>query len=858
MTRDVKNDSLLWLGTTSVLFSFNTHTEKHHFYRQIHEDHDSTNYLNTYRKVVQLDDRKIYYNTWTTTPQVFNPETESYSSVDLNYPEEFNIDRFTIADIRKENGTQLWYRTQLGLFLFDTEKKEIINSKLNDLVLEQIYGISFVDRDNRIWFASKTGAHIFDPLMQQFNFYDFKHLNKKNLNGLVRRIIPHYDKNVLTAIVQGGNGLFHFDRDQGKWWRTDLPKYALDEDFIFNGFDVAPHPTLDWVITSSTAIFLFNPKTYKCRPFPVELEMKSSRFHNVTWDKKDRLWITTLNDGLFRWDPKTNQVVQYIDDFKTKGSVEPAVASYGFVDSRNNVWIKRREGHCVYLDAQDSIYVSLFSDKSNSSINAIRGFAEDRYGRVWILGAEGDLGFINVNNPTNKLDSTFNLFETGLDKSFINKISSDKEGNVWVLADHYLAKIDSTLNISTFSFEYGEFPEEFFEFDFTSSNELMLGMRNNIAIINPNNLRRNENPPIPYLSEVRIKEKPIAGNLFLQQSGLKLKHNENFISFEFSSINFTLPHNTQYWYRLKGLDPEWIEAGKRRYVNYTSVPSGDYVFEVKAANNEGIKSDSAAGIAISIATPWWETWIFRILFLGSIAGLFYLIYRFRINQIRKQEKVKTSFEKKLANVELSALRAQMNPHFIFNCLNSIEFYILKNETLKAAQYINDFARLIRLILQNSRSRYVPLHDEFEALDLYLQMESLRFGDKFAYTIHVDEELKEENIDIPPMLIQPYVENSLWHGIMHKSEGGIVNISIKRLNGQLHCVIDDNGIGRKKSMEINSKRKLKRRKSMGMDITNDRMHIINEIYQTNTRVEVIDKVDKNGDASGTRVELFISA
>ena len=259
---------------------------------------------------------------------------------------------------------------------------------------------------------------------------------------------------------------------------------------------------------------------------------------------------------------------------------------------------------------------------------------------------------------------------------------------------------------------------------------------------------------------------------------------------------------------------------------------------------------------VTIGTPWYATSIARFLMVIFLLGVIYSGYRYRIAQIRKEERLHTEFQRKLADMEMSALRAQMNPHFIFNCLNSIENFVIKNDTLRASTYLNDFARLIRLILQNSRSQYVPLVDEIESLELYLQMESLRFTHKFDYEFLVDENVDPRSIEIPPMLIQPYVENAIWHGLMHKNTTGRLDISLSRKNGTLQCVIEDNGIGRQKSMEINAARRVKKKKSMGMSITEDRIKLLNELYNMNTEVKIEDLKNADGNSLGTRIEINI--
>lgn len=253
----------------------------------------------------------------------------------------------------------------------------------------------------------------------------------------------------------------------------------------------------------------------------------------------------------------------------------------------------------------------------------------------------------------------------------------------------------------------------------------------------------------------------------------------------------------------------------------------------------------------------WSPLLIAAIVLGTILAIFGL-YRYQMNQFKAREKMKTAFEKKLAHVEMSALLAQMNPHFLFNSLNSIESYIVSNQTKAAAQYLNNFSRLMRLILQHSRSDYISLKEEINALELYLEMEHIRFKDKFQYGIYIARDLDTNAIDIPPMLIQPYVENAIWHGLMHKPDrsNGMLVLEISRKDNYLYCVIEDNGIGREKAQAIVAKKTTPRKRSMGMAITKDRMKIMSQLYNFNTEVKVTDLYRKDGEARGTRVELFI--
>lgn len=214
------------------------------------------------------------------------------------------------------------------------------------------------------------------------------------------------------------------------------------------------------------------------------------------------------------------------------------------------------------------------------------------------------------------------------------------------------------------------------------------------------------------------------------------------------------------------------------------------------------------------------------------------------------------FQQRIAETEMAALRAQMNPHFIFNCLNSIQFFTAQNDADKASDYLTKFSRLIRLVLENSKSERVTLANELETLQLYIDMEAMRFQHKLNSQIQVDPAIDTESIDIPPLLLQPFVENAIWHGLMHKEEGGNVQVNVQQpQQNLLHVEITDDGIGRQKATEYKSK-SATQKKSFGMKLTADRITLINQLYHTQTQVTVQDLANEQGNATGTKVIIEI--
>lgn len=228
----------------------------------------------------------------------------------------------------------------------------------------------------------------------------------------------------------------------------------------------------------------------------------------------------------------------------------------------------------------------------------------------------------------------------------------------------------------------------------------------------------------------------------------------------------------------------------------------------------------------------------------------------KLVEAQKIKQVETAFEYKIAETEMTALRAQMNPHFIFNCLNSIKLYTLENDSQTASEYLTKFSQLIRLVLENSRSEKVTLQKELETLKLYIELEAMRFKNKVNYKINVVPHIDQQYIEIPPLLLQPYVENAIWHGLMHKEEGGNILIEISQPEEYLlHIEITDDGIGREMAREHKSK-SATRQKSFGLKMTSERLEAINHIYKTNTEVKIVDLVDAHGNAAGTKVIIEI--
>ena len=260
-----------------------------------------------------------------------------------------------------------------------------------------------------------------------------------------------------------------------------------------------------------------------------------------------------------------------------------------------------------------------------------------------------------------------------------------------------------------------------------------------------------------------------------------------------------------------------------------------------------------------------ETQLKYSLLLGLLGLIAITIFIFRSQSLKQKnewlaaEKTKSELQQKVPELEMQALRAQMNPHFIFNCLSSINRFIFKNDNKTASDYLTRFSRLIRMVLIHSQKKLIPLEDELEMIRLYLDLERLRFKDAFDYSITTTNIVEIGNIFIPPLLLQPFCENAVWHGLMHKESKGHLNIIVSEvITGEtkvLHCVIEDDGIGRKKAAEMKSK-SAEGEKSLGLRITTERLALLNQENNFSTFYRIEDMLDDQNEVAGTRVQLKI--
>ena len=852
MIQDVDHDHIIWgVGQTGII---KLNQETGEVNRILFPSDDEKFTYNINRKICIYQDKAglIYSGSWTGGLSIYNPKTKEYILVSKTYRSRMpdKILEGHLYSIFPGEGDKIYLTYGEGVYLFDTKKRTFSIIKESVFKGEIIqYGIDFVDSEDRVWYGNQRGAYIADPIAQQFRWHSLAELNPTDYPLLPRAMVEDFYPGYLSIAGQYADGVYHINPTTGHKFKSKI-KEQIEEGSHFQFWGLTQLDKNTLLVSEVKRLYKISKNKELAVPFEVQPNAKILGYHEVLNDGYGKIWVGTYRDGLFSID-LSNYTEKAYKDILPRLSI-----SSHFKDSKGNIWMTMGRGHLVFGREDNELIIF---DHAKDTINTFitpRNYCECPNGEVWLAGEAEGLGLLSVENPKAGIIKKVRLLKENGTNIKATRVACNQKNELWVMSNSGLLKMNrNDWSYKNFSYAYG-LKSTSDLFSFLKSGELFIGARDGVYAIDTEKLIINNKVPKPYVVSILTNKGP-KNKLedHLKQEPIYLKPNENVLTIEFSAINHSLANQTKYLYQLEGIDEAWIDPGDKRSFTYSYVPGGDYVFKIRACNNEGIWNESAYELPIHVGTPWYKTGLFWAFVIFSLAGFVYAYYQDRIQRIEKESRLKTEFEKKMANVEMSALRAQMNPHFIFNCLNSIESYIIKSDTKKASQYLNNFSRLIRLILQNSRSNYVNLKDEIESIELYIKMEQMRFRDSFSYEINLAEGMNPENFEIPPMLIQPYIENSIWHGLDHDAKDGKVLIEISKGTDTLICVVEDNGIGRKAAAKIRASKKVKR-KSMGMDITAERIEIINKIYDTNNKINIEDLYDSNDNPLGTKVTLHI--
>ncbi len=583
----------------------------------------------------------------------------------------------------------------------------------------------------------------------------------------------------------------------------------------------------------------------------IEVEKQVGRFvRTLLPDGQGGLWIGSADCGLLHW--KTDGT--FVKFSKTKGELGGDRVNDLAYDQDSALWVANFGGVSVFKEDQKVAIPAL------EVLDGIRvkSVVCDQWGRMW-LGTNGKGLFCYSDKELKPVE--------GLHSRNIYMVHWDKLGRLWVGTERGLDRFSFDRNGEINGQEFFGYAEGFTGMELIqnavwedANNHLWFGTVKGLSCYFPelDADRISQEVPAIELNEIRLFYKPLQNTAYGEglsgwskvPSGLELEYDENHLSFNFQAVSLQAGKDIFYEWKLEGFDKEWSPRTTQQLATYSNLPSGHYSFKVRPILN-GVSGEETQ-FTFKVNSPFWVRWWFLLGFFVFGLSIAWLVYSWRKKVWRERDRKKHELEVlslKLSELEQKSLRLQMNPHFLFNCLNSIKGLIAEGKAREARLNLTRFARLMRSTLDHSRLSHIPLNQELDSLRSYLELEQMSHEGKFDFHINAPE----ESIDmlVPPMLVQPFVENALIHGVLPKGDGE-VSVSFLLEGGLLKCVVEDNGVGREKAME----KKSKDHQSSGLAITQERLRLLFGEKAPEEVVVFEDHINASGDSQGTSVSIFI--
>lgn len=792
-------------------------------------------------KAIFCDENELYLGTWGGGISVFNKTTLKWKNYKFETAFPASAMRNDVIQIESKNNDELWilaYRKELGIF----HKKTATISFQGYKNIRKMY----IDDRKTIWFGTlDNGLYAFFPSMINTRKY-FLPFDLTN-------IIPSPKKGFAYAGVFGKSVLLEINMENATY--RSIPYEPV--------FDKEINYLYDFGYSSDTSLYLlgisgvYRLEESSGKIFPVfspfllpENDGKITGSTSFLVDSRDNIWYATKFDGLYRYALNTGKMNHYPPD-KSEGHT--AWVSDLMEDSNGRIWYGSGSGFGYFEPLTQSFHGfpnSLSrSEPDDLPFSAVTSLTEDITGRIWL----GDLnkGLGKIIDTEKGIIQTYSTESAPMINDVVLELETDADNVIWIRTRE---------GISRYFQEEDRFEHLGLKDGWVDLRKMIPWPENEMIITTNNGYYRlptqqaflPSDPPEIHLKSISVFDQkfksPVAVN---QLDTLLLNYSDNFFTLDFFSLDFNYPLLTRHIYKMEGLHDEWIDIGNRQSISFTNLRGGNYKLHIRAGYGEGLWGPEKT-LLVMIDPPFWQKTVFWLFLILGFIGITGIAYNRRIKAARKKAAARAEFEKKLSEAKLSALQARMNPHFLFNCLNSIKLLTLENDSEKASDYLTRFSRLVRLILNSSKQLLVKLADEVEMLRLYIEMESLRFDHEFSYHIELDPTIDLQKTKFPPMIIQVFVENAIKHGLRPKVSDKNLEIRFFTQKNFLICTVRDNGIGRKAA---SSRRKALSKESMGIPNTMERLEHLKQVHGIDASIDIRDLFE-NDFAAGTLVEIRV--
>ncbi|MEZ2445577.1 histidine kinase [Chitinophaga sp. RCC_12] len=708
----------------------------------------------------------------------------------------------------------LWIGTQRALYyLKDYFKGERQITRLLD---NHFITSLLKDRDGNIWITT-FGDGVYN--IPYKNFY-FSYLD--NTNGLYSHSIFSISKDKksdLLLIGQNAGVLNTMDAE------NSIRQYTVDTTSGRNSvLSITPYTNDNVLIGTDNGLYKFNT-----------LSRKTTLLKAVRMLKD----VDVSPSGKIRIAAK-NQVVA-LDDYAIS-DLDMLVTSLASIND-SAYYVGTNAGLFFCTDGRRQLLPAGADTLRKVSIKDLKWID----GSLWIGTSDQGIYVMQNDNVIKHLSTANNLAS-----DICQQLYYDGVGRLYVATNRGVSVIDVKTQTITRNITSSDgLMSDDIRGVYADNDTLFIATSNGLCSFNADHIPVDTVPPVIYLNNIRYGDSTfLASNSFVH-----LYQRKASFEAEFGTIVFDLPELVEYQYNFSGDTTSGWVTTMSNIIPFPDLQPGSYTLMIRARK---YKSDwsKPVSIDVNILPRWYQQWWARGILL--LAGLLVVLIglRYIIRRIKQAEKRKTEYNRRIAELEAKALTNQMNPHFIFNSLNSVQHLILEKEEKQALNFLADFATLMRQMLNNSRKSYISLEEEIAFLTRYLELEKIRFAHSFTYHFIMEDALKEYTIYIPPMIIQPIVENAIKHGLAPKNISGYLEIRLEMVDDLLYCSVDDDGIGWDKSNSIKSSRLIKH-ESTALSVIKERLQIIKSFNGSVGKLEIIDKFKSGfGNKEGTLVEILI--
>ena len=840
--QDELEDDIFWLGTPQGLLRFDY---SNNAFKWLFLENKSVGREILSRSVTQIKaiNHEIFVGT-EGPAYVLDPRDGEISfDFDRDKHPEWPLTYVTHFEVSSDSSVLISYSN--GLIEYNTLHDQTDRVFLDEPSENKYYGIRLIDSENRTWVRSSRTMVLYDPDKQIATNYPLD----PNACGLPLVFEQVNDSSILllTSVAQ----YFHvFNTKAGLWETIEMYNPQINWNDI-TWKDWAYSDNKYWYLLAEDALYKVRLDDAYVTKVNLDIPFARPSLWKALVDQDHNLWISTIRVGLFKFNLETGKSDHFLEELNSPYST----SLYTWImdlkeDHKGRIWIRLARSYAVFDKNTEEFTIVPHYEKGEQTFRYVRAFLESPDKEMWMSSMDNGFGKANSDDISYGLLEKYSV-EDGLLNNAVYQMNFDQENRLWALTEDGFSVFD-TKNDTFQNFAWNRGMEKSTMFLMLSNDQIAIPLKKGgLQIVDMHDLISERIVPRPYTTKINVRDQVHfeSGNR-IEPQAIEIEKGRDYLSFEFSSLGYTNPKVFAYY--LEGVDENWVETNGLSSTSYSNLSPGRYTFHLKS-RILGSKWSDVQQTSIYLVPRWWETYWFRAIAVIFLMLCAYAFYRWRIWEVTKHEREKADFQQRMNKMEMQALRSQMNPHFIFNSLNSIQRYIIKNEKMLASDYLERFARLMRLILQNSRSALVPLQNELEALKLYMDLEKLRVSEKFDYSIQIDSSVNVHNLEIPPMILQPFIENAIWHGIQPKEGQGEIRIHLKQEDEILLITLEDNGIGRKASTKL-KQASGKKHKSFGMKITRDRLDAFNQTNKQGASVKINDLVDSAGNACGTQVKL----